>query len=58
MIEVARTNLTDDLDAKQETMYWSFILGLLDLDSGKISPVVSILGFEMFQNGSKKDEMN
>lgn len=43
IFEVARTNPTDELDTKNETMYWSFILGLLDLVSGKVYLVFSIL---------------
>lgn len=52
IFEVARTNPTDDLDIKNETMYWSFILGLLDLVSGKIYLVFSILDLRCIRVGT------
>lgn len=52
IFEVARTNPTDNLDIKNETMYWSFILGLLDLVSGKIYLVFSILDLRCIRVGT------
>lgn len=43
ILRVTRTNPTEDLHSKKETMCWSFILGLLVLVSSKICPVFSFL---------------